>query len=91
MSVTRRDVLTGIGSLALTPLASAVPATAPVARGSKRICFFTDAHVPAPAPGDPDPAKTTRHWARVRKAFDKANSYRPEAFVFGGDNIMAVD
>jgi len=91
MSVTRRDVLTGIGSLALTPLAGAFPAVTPVARGSKRICFFTDAHVPAPAPGDPDPAKTTRHWARVRKAFDMANSYRPEAFVFGGDNVMAVD
>jgi len=87
MPLTRRDVLTGISSLALVPIVKASPS---IAR-SKRICFFTDAHVPAPAPGDPNPENTTRHWARVRHAFDKANSYKPNLFVFGGDNIMAVD
>lgn len=87
MQLTRRNVLTGLTSAALAPLVSAAPTLA----RSGRICFFTDAHVPAPAPGDAHPENTTRHWARVRKAFDKANSYKPALYVFGGDNIMAVD
>jgi len=89
MGLTRRDLLSGISSLALVPLVGASSFSGGARKG--RICFFTDAHVPAPAPGDPEPDKTTQHWARVRKAFDKANSYKPELFVFGGDNVMAVD
>jgi 3',5'-cyclic AMP phosphodiesterase CpdA len=87
MLLSRRHVLAGVSSVAAAPFALA----STVLPKSGRICFFTDAHVPAPAPGDANPENTTRHWARVRKAFDKANSYRPNLFVFGGDNVMAVD
>src|SRR5205823_5292807 len=28
---------------------------------------------------------------RIRRAFDKANAFKPAAYVFGGDNVFAVD
>jgi hypothetical protein len=87
--LSRRDVLAGLAGLGLGPFGDT---KSPQRRGrGGRICFFTDAHVPAPKPGDADPTATTRHWVRFRKALDKANSFRPSLFVFGGDNVMAVD
>ena len=91
MPLTRREILAGLATAGVTAITPRVLASAEPARGSFRICFFTDSHVPAPKPDDPKPEETTRHWARFRKALDKANSYRPSLFVFGGDNVMAVD
>lgn len=89
MPLTRREVLAGIGALtALPTLSAAASASAPK---GLRICFFTDAHVPMPKQGDPDPAKTLAATNRLKEAFKKANSFKPQLFVFGGDNVMAVD
>jgi 3',5'-cyclic AMP phosphodiesterase CpdA len=95
MALSRRDFLAGItagtAALSLSPsTAEAAEAVAQSGRGL-RICFFTDAHVPMPKEDDPTPAKTLEATDRLKKAFAKANTYKPQLFVFGGDNVMAVD
>lgn len=61
-------------------------------KNALRICFFTDAHLPGPNT-HPDrlPNDRLHHQERVQHAFDKANSFQPHAFVFGGDNVFALD
>lgn len=93
MSLSRRDLLqsAAVGAAALAipgSLLAQVPKPTRAPRGAFRVCFFTDAHVPVPAAGD---AAKFRQQERVRKAFDLANRYQPKLFVFGGDNVMAVD
>lgn len=95
MALSRRDFLAGItaGTAALSLSPSTAEATEAVAQSGRglRICFFTDAHVPMPKEDDPTPAKTLEATERLKKAFAKANTYKPQLFVFGGDNVMAVD
>jgi 3',5'-cyclic AMP phosphodiesterase CpdA len=85
--VTRREALAGI--------AMGVPAVALGAQAQKnkgfRVCFFTDAHLPGENTLDRLPDSVFHHQARVRRAFDKANSFSPQLYVFGGDNIFAID
>ncbi len=75
----------------LAPLTSA--ADKPEDTGGKpfRICFFTDAHLPYADTLARLPNSKFHHQERVLTAFDKANSFNPSAFVFGGDNVFAVD
>lgn len=89
MSLSRRELLAGIGAAAALP--SLNLGSVGGSAKSFRICFFTDSHVPMPKEGDSDPAKTLQCTARLKTAFKKANSFKPQLFVFGGDNIMAVD
>lgn len=65
-------------------------------RGAFRICFFTDSHLPGPHTHEADRggsiSNSTLHYQeRIRRAFDKANAFKPAAYVFGGDNVFAVD
>lgn len=59
--------------------------------GGLRICFLTDAHLPHANDVKRLTDDEFHHQARVRAAFDRANGFNPDAFVFGGDNIFAVD
>ena len=68
----------------------------PPAKGSLRICFFTDAHLPGPHTHAHDRGgsisnERLHYQDRIRRAFDKANAFKPAAYVFGGDNVFAVD
>lgn len=91
MELTRRELLAGFGAAAALPgLADGSSSGEPQGRGL-RLCFFTDAHVPMPKAGDPNPTKTLEATDRLKTAFQKAGSFKPQLFVFGGDNVMAVD
>ncbi len=87
--LSRREVL---GVAALGVLAPGALAGVPRAAGprseSLRVAFFTDAHVPHPEA--PDRSKF-RQQERVAQAFALANARRPGLYLFGGDNVMAVD
>ena len=76
-------------------LAMSVPGLALLPQTRKpdgfRVCFFTDAHLPGADTLERLPDSVFHHQARVRRAFDRANSSNPELMVFGGDNIFAVD
>ena len=66
------------------------------ARGAFRLCFFTDSHLPGPHTHEHDRggsiSNDVLHYQdRIRRAFDKANAFKPAAHVFGGDNVFAVD
>jgi len=66
------------------------------AQGAFRICFFTDAHLPGPHTHEHDRGGSIsnaelHYQERIRRAFDKANAFKPAAYVFGGDNVFAVD
>ena len=105
MKISRRNFistssvgLTGLlvaGSLSAAPEAKAATVSgSPEKRPSAdtfRICFLTDAHLPHA--DDVARLKDSKfhHQKRVRVAFDRANEFKPDAFVFGGDNIFAVD
>lgn len=63
---------------------------------SLRVCFFTDAHLPGPHTHEHDRGGSIsdahlHYQARIRRAFDKANGFKPDVYVFGGDNVFAVD
>jgi len=63
---------------------------------SLRICFFTDSHLPGPHTHQHDRGgsisnERLHYQDRIRRAFDKANAFKPAAYVFGGDNVFAVD
>lgn len=96
---TRRDfiaatALTGISGFIAAASARAEPGGTP-ARSSTpnalRVCFLTDAHLP----NANDVSRLTddqfHHQQRVRAAFDHANEFKPDVFIFGGDNVFAVD
>ena len=73
----------------LTGASGAAPATG--AADTLRICFFTDSHLPW---GNTLARLTNdkfHHQERIRVAFDMANAMGPDAYVFGGDNVFAVD
>lgn len=66
------------------------------AKDALRICFFTDSHLPGWHTHEKDRGGTIsnehlKYQARIRRAFDKANAFKPAAYVFGGDNVFAVD
>src|SRR5690606_26109022 len=66
------------------------------AKDALRICFFTDSHLPGPHTHEHDRGgsisnETLHYQDRIRRAFDQANAFQPAAFVFGGDNVFAVD
>ncbi len=66
------------------------------ASGSLRLCLFTDAHLPGPHTHEHDRggtiSNTELHYQeRIRRAFDMANTFKPAVYLFGGDNIFAVD
>src|SRR5262249_11325553 len=68
----------------------------PPAKDSLRVCFFTDAHLPGPHTHEHDRGgsisdKVLHYQARIRQAFDRANTFQPAAYIFGGDNVFAVD
>jgi hypothetical protein len=68
----------------------------PPAKDSLRICFFTDSHLPGPHTHEHDRGgsisnERLHYQERIRNAFDKANAYKPAAYIFGGDNVFAVD
>lgn len=82
----------GVAGLCLAGEAAAAPATvsapalpSPSAKKGLRICFFTDAHLPSVA------QSTVNQQKRIRRAFDLANAFKPQAYVFGGDNVFNVD
>ncbi len=50
--------------------------------------FLTDAHIPLPSAGD---AAKFRQQERARAAFRSAAAKNPSLWLFGGDNVMAVD
>lgn len=105
-SIARRKFLTaslsGATGLGLLGDGKAEPATVSVPNlpagptGALRICFFTDAHLPGPHTHEQDRGgsisnERLRYQERVRRAFDKANAFKPAAYIFGGDNVFAVD
>ena len=77
MNLSRRNILALIGS---TPLLS-LPSLASSASAKRvlRIAYFTDIHLPPLAEVN----------ARAAKAFEMAKGC--DLFLFGGDNLMAVD
>lgn len=94
--------LIGTAALGLTRNIEAAPATISVPQlppgpaGSLRICFFTDAHLPGPHTHEHERGgsisnERLHYQERIRRAFDKANAFKPAAYIFGGDNIFAVD
>lgn len=92
----RRGFLKALGGItaglaSFPAFSSAQPASTNKSTAGLRICFLTDAHLP----NANDVARLTNdqfhHQERVRAAFDHANTFKPDAFVFGGDNIFAVD
>ncbi|HEX7260186.1 MAG TPA: metallophosphoesterase [Luteolibacter sp.] len=97
MKTTRRHFLTtsasGLTGILATGSGTADAAESPSQKHSQalRICFLTDAHLP----NANDVARLTNdqfhHQERVRAAFDHANTFKPDSFVFGGDNVFAVD
>lgn len=92
MQATRRKFLgsTATGLTAMLAGAGNAPA-APAASAGLRVCFFTDSHLPW---GNTLARLTNdkfHHQERIRVAFDKANALKPDAYVFGGDNVFAVD
>ncbi len=90
MLIPRRSaMITGLAALA----AMGLPANALArSRRSLRVCFFTDSHLPT-ITSHPDrlPNDKLRHQERFRAALEKANSFGPDLFLFGGDNVFAVD
>lgn len=59
---------------------------------SFRICFFTDAHLPAENSHPKRlPNSKIHHQERIDTAFESANAHKPDAYVFGGDNYFAID
>ncbi len=87
MSLSRRDLLIGAAS---TPLIAPLnKLTKPrVSSELTRVILFTDAHIPTP---NADDRVKYHQQKRARQAFKAASSYKPDFWVFGGDNIMAVD
>jgi predicted phosphodiesterase len=89
------------GLLAHRALATEATLSAPAlpvrpSQGALRVCFFTDAHLPGPhthehARGGTISDAALHYQERIRRAFDKANAFNPDAYVFGGDNVFAVD
>ena len=83
-------------SEAAEALISAPTLPDPPAQSSLRICFFTDSHLPGPHTHEHDRGGSIsdaelHYQARIRRAFDKANAFKPAAYIFGGDNVFAVD
>lgn len=102
MPTNRRNFITATGLTSIAGLLAGESANARIIQersGSAphnpsdvlRICFLTDSHLP----NGNDIARLTNdrfhHQQRVRVAFDRANDFKPDAFVFGGDNVFAVD
>lgn len=95
---TRRKFITTAG-LAATAVhfkpqsASAAQSTRTSEKGKPfRICFFTDAHLPSKNSHPKRlPNSILHHQERIDTAFESANSHKPDAFVFGGDNYFAID
>lgn len=88
----------GVASMAAaanaTLAAPSLPEQPP--KGVLRICFFTDSHLPGWHTHEKDRGGSIsndrlHYQDRIRVAFDKANGFKPAAYVFGGDNVFAVD
>lgn len=81
---TRRSLLqaagTGLAASLLTPLVRSA-GQEPKRDGVTRLVFLTDSHVPG---------ERTQN-GRFEKALALAKSEKADAYVFGGDNVMAVD
>ena len=94
---------TGLYASGLTGRSRAAEATISVPalpdqppQGSLRVCFFTDAHLPGPHTHEHDRGGSIsnaelHYQERIRRAFDKANALNPAVYIFGGDNVFAVD
>jgi 3',5'-cyclic-AMP phosphodiesterase len=79
-----------LAALKVYPASGAEPVSAP-GKNTFRICFFTDAHLPYADTLARLPDAKFHHQERIRTAFDRANAFKPDAFIFGGDNVFAVD
>lgn len=102
MTTTRRELLTltaaslaGLSTRLLHANEATVgskpkPVKLPVA-GTLRACFFTDAHLPFEDTLARVSNDKFHHQERIRTAFDRANDFKPEVYIFGGDNVFAVD
>lgn len=98
---TRRELLalsaSGLAGLSYSRLfadeanSSAAGEIKPPVTGALRACFFTDAHLPYEDTLARVPNDKFHHQERIRVAFDKANAFTPEVYIFGGDNVFAVD
>jgi 3',5'-cyclic AMP phosphodiesterase CpdA len=77
MKFTRRNILSFIGTTPLLGLSASVTATSP--KRMLRIAYFTDIHLP--------PIEEVNK--RAEKAFALAKDC--DLFLFGGDNLMAID
>ncbi len=77
MNPSRRNILAGLSSLPLLNIPKVFAEGAP--RRVLRIAYFTDIHLP------PIPEVNKR----AEKAFAKARNC--DLFLFGGDNVMAID
>ena len=77
MGISRRNILSMIGSAPLLSLPSIAAATH--SRRHTKVAYFTDLHL----------AASNEINLRAQKAFKKA--HENDLFLFGGDNLMAVD
>lgn len=90
MSVPRRSflhsLLGGLGLGVAARSAAAEPAASPAGTGPSpfRVAFLTDTHLPQ---GKPEVATSTAALIRSIQSRPAA----PDLFLFGGDNVMAVD
>lgn len=95
MPVSSRRTFLAQSALALAALPAArgaVPALPAMPDPARlRLCFFTDAHLPYADTLTRLPNAKFHHQERIRTAFARANAFQPEVFVFGGDNVFAVD
>jgi len=78
MELTRRNILSMLGSVPLLSL-PALATAAPKSRRNLKVAYFTDIHLPC----------CNQINARAVQAFKKAQHC--DLFLFGGDNLMAVD
>ncbi len=84
MSINRRNMLAGLAASAAGLVTLPAPARAGrEAKRSLRVAYLTDSHLPTP-PGQNE---------RMKRALDQVLGQKDKAdlFVFGGDNVMAVD
>jgi Icc protein len=93
---TRRDFVAATaagvaGLFAGQAVAAPSSGAAPSSDNGLRVCFFTDSHLPYADTLARLPNAKFHHQERIQTAFDKANGFQPKAFVFGGDNVFAVD
>jgi predicted phosphodiesterase len=83
MLLSRRQFLGAAAAAAAAPARALTPS-----QESLRAVFLTDAHLPLPSAED---AAKYRQQERARAAFRSAAARQPGLWLFGGDNVMAVD